>query len=197
MFSDEITLKTDALIFASRGGKKELFPAKFLAGITVGMIETVVLLSACVGTEFAVSGSSGFHSSVQFFVGPTAMDMEIGTAFLWYVGIMLMIGLLFSVMTMFLSEVCRNSIAVVAVMMLLWLLSMLNVPDSLGLIARIWSFFPVTFLGSWTFTDYHLVRLFGKPLTIIEAAPIIFLLLAVVLSVITKLHYDRYEVRGR
>lgn len=197
VFSDEISLKTDALIFSSRNGKKQLMSAKFLAGITVGLLETVILLIACVGTEFAISGAGGFHGSVQFFVGPTAMDMEIGTAFLWYVGITLVIGLLFSVTAMFLSEVCHNAIAVVAVMMLLWILSVLNVPDSLGLLARIWDFFPVTFLGSWTFTDYHLVWLFGKPLTIIQAAPIIYTISAILMAGIAKLSYDRYQVRGR
>lgn len=197
VFSDEISLKMDALIFASRNGKKQLVLAKFLAGITAGMIETIVLLTACIGTEFAISGAGGFHGSVQFFVGPTAMAMEIGTALIWYVGIMLVIGLLFSVMAMCLSQVCRNSIAVMAIMMFMWLLSMVNIPDSLGLLARIWAFFPVTFLGSWTFVDYHLVWLFGKPLTIIQAAPILYIVLTIMMTVITQLNYIRYQVQGR
>ena len=197
VFSEESSLKTDALIFSSRNGKKRLITAKFLAGITVGLLETAVLLAACIGTEFAISGFGGRHGSVQFFVGPTAMDMEIGKAFLWYVGIMLVIGLLFSVMAMFLSELCHNSIAVVAIMMFLWLLSMLNIPYSMSFLSRIWSYFPVTFLGSWTFTDYRLVYLFGKPLTIIEAAPIIYVFLAVIMAAVTKWSYDRYQVQGR
>lgn len=197
VFSEESSLKTDALIFSSRNGRKRLMAVKFLAGITVGLLETAVLLITCIGTEFAISGFGGRHGSVQFFVGPTAMDMEIGKAFLWYVGIMLVIGLLFSVMAMFLSELFHNSIAVVAIMMFLWLLSMLNIPYSMSFLSRIWSYFPVTFLGSWTFTDYRLVYLFGKPLTIIEAAPIIYVSLAAIMVAVTKWSYDRYQVQGR
>lgn len=197
VFSEEISLKTDALIFSSVNGKKRLMPAKFLAGITVGLMETAILLAACVGTEFAISGFGGRHGSVQFFVGPSAMDMEIGTALCWYAGITLVIGLLYSVMAMCLSQVCKSSIATIAVMMFLWLLSMLNMPDSLGLLARIWSFLPVTFLGSWTLTDYHLVWLAGKPLTVIQVAPLVYLVLSLVMAAITGWSYDRYQVQGR
>ena len=197
VFSEETILKTDALIFSSVNGKKRLVIAKILAGITAGFIETLILLIACVGTEFAISGFGGAETSVQFFVGPTAMDMTIGRAFVWYVGIMLVIGVLFSVIAMCLSEVCHNSIAVVAIMMFLWLMSMLNVPDSMGFFARAWAFLPVTFLGSWTFTDYHLVWFFGKQLTILQAAPILYTCIAVILVIITKVSYDRYQVKGR
>lgn len=100
-------------------------------------------------------------------------------------------------MAMCLSQVFRNSIAVVAVMMFMWLLSMFNIPERLGLLARIWNFFPVTFLGSWTFTDYHLAPFFGARLTIIEAAPIVYLCLSVVFIVIAKISYDKYQVKGR
>jgi hypothetical protein len=171
--------------------------AKFLAGITVGVFETAVLLLACVGTEFAILGMSGSEASVQFFVGPTAMDMKVGKALIWYVCIMLIIGILYSVIAMCLSQVTHNSLAVVAVLMFMWLMSMVNLPDSLGVIKRIWGFLPVTFLGSWTFTDYHLVWFFGRHLTIIEAAPVIYIMIAAILTVITKISYNRYQVKGR
>ena len=197
VFSDETSLKTDALIFSSVNGKKRLAIVKILAGITVGLIETITVMFACIGTEFAISGFDGSKTSVQFFVGPTLMDMEIWKALIWYIFIMLIIGILFSVMTMCLSEVCHNSIAVVAIMMLLWLLSVLNIPYSFNILSRIWRFFPVTFLGSWTFTDYRLINFFGKYLTIIESAPIIYLCLIVLMTVITKMSYNKYQVKGR
>lgn len=79
--------------------------------------------------------------------------------------------------------------------MFMWLLSMLNIPDSLGLLARIWNFLPVTFLGSWTFSDYHLVRLFGKYFTIIEIAPIIYIIVTGIMLFITKFSYDKYQIK--
>lgn len=197
VFADEVNLKMDSIIFSSVNGKKRLMAAKMLAGVTVGFVETLILLAACVGTEFAISGLSGQEASVQFFVGPSAMDMEIGEALVRYVVIMLIIGIMFSVMAMSLSQITHSTIPVVAFLMLLWLMSMVNIPDSLGILARIWNFMPVTFLGSWNFNDYHLVPVFGHMLTNIEAAPLIYPFIIVGLTVITIISYNRYQIRSR
>ena len=194
VFSDESQLRTDALIFSSRNGKATLVWAKILAGITAGLLETVVILLACAGTEFALSGFSGGETSVQFFFGPTAMDMPIRTVFWTYCVIMLIIGLLMSVFAMCLSQVCRNSIAVISIMMAFWLLSMLTPPYSWRLISQCCSYMPVTFLGSWTFSDYRMINIGGHLLTILEAAPILYLLATVLLSGITRISYGRYQV---
>ena len=194
VFSDEAQLHTDALIFSSRNGKKRLVTAKLLAGITVGMLETLLILLACVGTDFAISGFGGGETSVQFFVGPTDMDMKISTAFWIYTGIMLVIGLLMSVFAMFLSQVFRNSVAVIASMMVLWLISMLNPPYSWRLISQACSYLPVTFLGGWTFSDYRMVHLFGRLFTILETAPVVYLVFTAILGGLTQISYERYQV---
>ena len=194
VFSDEAQLHTDALIFSSRNGKKKLMTAKMLAGITVGMLETLVILLVSVGTEFAISGFDGGEASVQFFVGPTAMDMKISTAFWTCSGIMLVIGLLMSAFAMCLSQVFNNSIAVIASMTVLWLISMLSPPYSWRVISQACSYLPVTFIGSWVFSDYRTVELFGHLFTILQAAPVVYLILTVILSVLTKISYGRYQV---
>ena len=194
VFSDEAQLHTDALLFASRNGKKRLMTAKWLAGITVGMLETLVILLVSVGTEFVISGFGGGEASVQFFVGPTAMDMKISTAFWTCSGIMLVIGLLMSAFAMCLSQVFGNSVAVIASMTVLWLVSMLSPPYSWRLISQACSYLPVTFIGSWVFSDYRMVSLFGRLFTILQAAPVVYLILTAILSVLTKISYDRYQV---
>ena len=197
VFSDEIGLRTDALIFSSRNGKKKLLAAKLFAGITVGMLETIILLIVCVETEFAISGFAGGETSVQFFVGPTAMNMSIQKAFWIYVGIMLVIGLLMSVFAMCLSQLCKNSVAVIAIMMGFWLISMLNPPYSMRALSQAASFLPVTFLGSWTFSDYRMVGLFGHMFNILQFAPILYFVLAIILAKITRISYSKYQVAGK
>ena len=194
VFSDEAQLHTDALLFASRNGKKRLMTAKWLAGITVGMLETLVILLVSVGTEFAISGFGGGEASVQFFVGPTAMDMKISTAFWTCSGIMLVIGLLMSAFAMCLSQVFGNSVAVIASMTVLWLVSMLSPPYSWRLMSQACSYLPVTFIGSWVFSDYRMVNLFGRLFTILQVAPAVYLIFTVILSVLTKISYGRYQV---
>lgn len=194
IFSDEIGFKTDALIFSSRNGKKKLVTAKLLAGITVGMLETFILLIVCVGTEFALSGFVGGDTDVRFFVGPSAMNMTIQKAFWVYVGIMLVIGLLMSLFAMCLSQLCKNSVAVIAIMMGFWLISMLNPPYSMRIVSQAASFLPVTFLGSWTFSDYRMIGLFGHMFNILQIAPMLYLILSVIFAKITRISYNKYQV---
>ena len=194
MFSDERQLRTDALIFSSRNGKKRLVTAKLLAGAAVGLLETLVILAVCVITEFAISGFSGGEASVQFFVGPTAMDMPVRKAFLIFAGLMLIIGLLLSVFAMCLSQLTRSSTAVIAVMMGLWLVSMITLPYRMRFLSQVSSFLPVTFLGSWVFSDYRTVNLFGHLFTILQAAPVIYLLLTVLMCGAAEYSYGKYQV---
>ena len=194
VFSDEAQLRTDALIFSSRNGKNRLLTAKLLAGLSVGILETLLILLACVGTKFAIFGFDGGEASLQFFVGPTAMDMKVSAAFWIYAGLLLVIGLLLSVLAMCLSQVFRNSVAVIAAMMVLWLVSMLNPPYSWRLISQACSYLPVTFLGGWTFSDYRMVQLFGRLFTILETAPVVYLVFAAILSGMTKISYARYQM---
>ena len=122
------------------------------------------------------------------------MDMRISTAFWIYAGTMLVIGLLMSVIAMCLSQVFNNSIAVIASMMVLWLISTLNPPYSWRLISQACSYLPVTFLGSWTFSDYRMVHLFGRLFTILETAPIVYLVFTAILGGLTQISYERYQV---
>ena len=109
---------------------------------------------------------------------------------------MLVIGLLMSVFAMCLSQVCRSSVAVISVMTVFWLISMLNPPYSWRLISQACSYLPVTFLGSWTFSDYRTVEVFGHMFTILENAPILYLIMTALLSGLTKISYGRYQVTG-
>lgn len=194
IFSDERQLHTDALLFSSRNGKHRLAGIKLLAGVTVGVLETLLIFLICVITEFALSGFGGGETSVQFFMGPTAMDMSIRRAFWVCTGILLLIAVLMSVFAMLLSQLLRNSVAVIAVMMGFWLVSSLNPPYSLRVLSQILSYMPVTFLGSWTFADYRTVAVGGHLFTVLQMAPIVYALLSLLFAAATKHSYDRYEV---
>lgn len=56
---------------------------------------------------------------------------------------------------------------------------------------------PGAFIGSWTFTDYRLTKVFGHYLNIFQMAPVAWMFAAVVVFLIAKMSYDRYQVIGR
>lgn len=83
------------------------------------------------------------------------------------------------------------------IMVVVMLLSMLNIPENIRSISQAWRYMPGAFLGSWTFTDYRLTRIFGHYLNILQMAPIVWGLAAACALLIARLSYDRYQIKGR
>ena len=197
VFADEYSLRTDALVFSASNGKKRLSFIKFLAGLTAGLLEAVFLLVEGMVIQFLVYGGVDAETSIQFYFGPSAMDMRAKPALLLCVGIFLLIALFYSVLTMLLSQVFRSATVPIAAMALLLFLSMLNVPHRFRVISQLWAYAPATFPGSWTFTDYRLVTIFGHSFNILEVMPVLYVLLIVLLAVILYRSYCRTQIGGR
>ena len=194
VFASEYTLRTDALLFSSRNGKRRLSLAKLLAGITVGLAEAVFLIGEGTLVQFLIYGSADADTSIQFCYGPLLMDMPAKMALLLCIGILLLISVFYSVFVMCLSQLFRNPTIPMAAMALLMLLSMLNPPDRFRVLAQLASYMPATFPGSWTFTDYRLLTLFGAPLNLLQLLPLIYAVLTVLLIALTRSSYRRYQV---
>ena len=197
VFADEYNLRTDALVFSASNGKKRLSFIKFLAGLTAGLLEAVFLLVEGTAIQFLVYGGVDAETSIQFYFGPSAMDMCAKPALLLCAGIFLLIALFYSTLTMLLSQVFRSATVPIAAMALLLFLSMLNVPHRFRVISQLWAYAPATFPGSWTFTDYRLVTIFGHSFNILEVMPVLYVLLIVLLAVILYRSYCRTQIGGR
>ena len=72
---------------------------------------------------------------------------------------------------MFLSQVLNNRSAATAIMVIGLFLSMINVPEAFGLLSKVWSYLPGAYIGSWTFTEYRLIHIFGKFFNNLQMAP--------------------------
>lgn len=197
VFSDEYTLRTDALLLSSTEGKKRLCTMKFLAGLSVGLLEALLILGVNIGVQFAISGAVDASASLQLRYGPSAMDMPAQNALLICCGIMLILSLFYSAFTMCLSQLSRNATLPMAAMALLLILSMLNPPKRFRLISQIASYMPATFPGSWTFTDYRLVTIFGQQFNILQVLPILYFLLTLLIAGILYQSYRRTQIGGR
>lgn len=197
IYSDEYSLRTDAIVFASANGKKRLSPVKFLAGCTVGLAETVFIILANSGLVFLLYGAADHDASIRLVYGPTLMDMPVRKAFIICAGILLVIGLFYSVLCMLLSQVFKNPTAPIAVMAVLLICSMLNPPNSFRIISQIASYLPATFPGSWTFCEYRLLNIFGLRLNNIQAMPLLYFSLVIILAVLTGASYKKTEIKGR
>jgi len=71
------------------------------------------------------------------------------------------------------------------------------VPYEYRVLGQIFDFNPINTVAIWGFLDYRLVPVPGGFLTVQQAAPILYVLLAVVFMVIGRRAYLKYQVGGR
>lgn len=197
VFADEYSLRTDSLVFSSRSGKRRLAIVKLLAGITVGFAEAVFLIAEGTLIQFLIYGSVDADTSVQFYFGPTLVDMSAKRALLLCIALMLLFSVFYSALTMCVSQLFRSTTVPMAVMALVLLLSMFTPPDRFRILAQLADYMPAAFPGEWTFTSYRLLTLFGHSFNILEVLPALYVLLIVLLAVMLYRNYCRTQIGGR
>lgn len=197
VFADEYEKKTDQLLLCTLWGKQKLFHVKMLAGLTVGLIQTVLLFVIPLVLSFAFFGTDGFDAAIQLLVPECSLSLSIGTAFLITLGVALVIGVLYSVFSLFLSVVFKARAVVIAVMVLQLFSSMVNFPPEFRGLSDAWNYLPGTFLGGWMFTECRLVPILGHYLTAYQAAPILYLIAGILLIVFARRAYRNWQITGR
>ena len=98
---------------------------------------------------------------------------------------------------MFLSQVLNNRSAATAIMVIGLFLSMINVPEAFGLLSKVWSYLPGAYIGSWTFTEYRLIHIFGKFFNNLQMAPVFWLIASMLFIAIARSSYKHYQVKGK
>lgn len=196
VFADEKSRGIDQLIFSSVN-KHKIFGAKMLAAITLGFGVAVFFFALTFVLGIGIYGTTGFGAQIQNSIPLCMLPMTVGQAALIMFGVLVMAGILYAVLSAFLSQVLGNHSASMGVMVIVMLLSMINIPENVRSLSQVWRYMPGAFLGSWTFTDYRLTKVFGHYLNILQMAPIVWGLVAVVAFLIAKLSYDSYQVKGR
>lgn len=194
-FSIEYVRKTDAIIMCSRYGKSQLYFAKILAGTIFGIIVAILFFGVALLSSFLVYGTDGIHGALQITF-PTAtrnMDMEeaVGMLFLLFV----LIAILYSIGIMFLSIVLKNSVTVMAVPVGIMILTMLiDIPYQFRSASQIYDLLPTNLLVKWELWDDRLISVAGKFFTNFQIAPLIYLIAIILLFLLGKRKYQKYQI---
>lgn len=195
IFSLEYVRKTDAIIMCSRYGKTQLYFAKILAGILFGIIVAILFFGVALLSSFLIYGTDGIHGALQIAFPNATRNMDMGEAvgmlFLLYV----LIAVLYSVGIMLLSIVLKNSVAVMAVPVGIMILTMLvDIPYQFRVASQIYDLLPTNLLVKWELWDDRLVSIAGKFFTNFEIAPLIYILAIILLFLLGKRKYQKYQV---
>ena len=197
-FGEEHVRRTDQLILCSKNGKKPLYLAKMAAGITFGIGGTVLFYLVQFLTVLAIYGMSGFDLPLQLYLWMCSFPISLGGAILISFFLSLAAAILSSVFIMLLSELFRNGVAALSVMLGATLFTMfVSLPVRYGLISQLYNFMPMQFFNDTAFMDKRLFCIFGKYLTGLQAAPVFYLVSAIILAGIGYKVYKEYQISGR
>lgn len=198
LFPQEHLRRTDQLILSCRFGRGKAYAAKLLAGVTVGVGFTALLLLAYLGMLGLVYGLEGANVPA-LFTHLFPADLTIGEM----VGILFLAALaaavLVSVVVMLLAELTRNAIAAMAVVLGILLLTTMiyAVPENLRGLATLWYLIPSNFLCLRGAFRYPLLTLGEAAFPTWQVTPVVWLLLALVIALAGRWVYNRYQVGGR
>lgn len=197
VFPDEHSRRTDQLALCSVEGRKNLYWAKILAGISfsAGVSAFFSLLTAAM--NLLLYGTDGFTASFQFiycFFAP----MSCGRALLIAHGVMLIASVLFAILILLLSELTRNSTATLGIGTALLMAGMaVSIPGQYRILAQIWQWLPFSCLVIPNIFSYYTLPLFGHYFTAWQAVPVIYAAAGCGIAAAGKAVYGKYQVTGR
>lgn len=198
VFADEHLRKTDQVILGSRNGKKVLYFAKIAAGGTFVLVSTTIFLITGIVLLLAIYGADGLEGAIQLAIVQSSWKLNMGETILCCSALLLLMAGLYSVITMFLSESLRSSVAAMALVTgVFFILFFLNIPYQHRGLSQMLGLTPAKIMRANSWADLRLVNLFGKYLMAYQFAPILYVLIAVLLIVLGKRMYEHFQIGGR
>lgn len=198
VFQEEHVRKTDQLILSSRRGRRELYWAKFWAGMVFAFLLALVFALLTFGAVFCLYGTEGFDAAFQLVHTGSSCPISVGEAVLIAYLMVIFAGVFTGALVMLLSEVLHSSVGTLAVVIGMIMLPMLfAVPDEYRVLAQLWSYLPSDFVAAWGVFSMRLVILGDKVFLPYQAVPVLYSVLAVVFALGTKRAYVKYQVSGR
>lgn len=198
VFTVEHTRKTDQVILCSRFGKKRLYFAKLMAGLTVGIAFTLILTLLMFGIIAFLYGFDGYNTILQFVL-MRPFNLTLGQAVMILIGLSFAGAILVSVFTMALSELTKNSVSTIGIITGILILTMfiMEMPANLKILSEIWYMLPSNLVSLNGAFRYSMFLLGDRAMLSYQIAPIVYFAMAIIFSIIGKIVYNRYQISGR
>jgi len=198
VYPEEHIRKTDQLILSSKYGRGHTFLSKYLAGMFVAGMISLIFILFTFGVEFFIYGAEGFEVPLQLVYGQSSCQISVGQAVLILYSMILLASIFEGAFVMMLSEVLHSSVGTLSVAIgIIILTMMISVPEEYRLFAQMWNFLPSNVVAVWGTFSRYLVELFGNLYQTWQVVPVVYLLFGVGTTYITKISYVKYQVNGR
>ncbi len=195
VFTTEQVRKTDQLIFCSRHGKRALYLAKLLAGISFAAATALFYILVEAVLVLPVYGWDGFSSLFQLIYPDCSAHISAGQAVLISYGLLLAAAVFMGIFTMVLSEILKNGVGTLAVISGIIIFSMfVDIPGHVRILSQAWDYLPNNFLAIWSIFDCRLVSFAGRYFTNVQFVPVLYMVISGTLSAAGFQLYQRYQV---
>ncbi|MBO6214403.1 MAG: ABC transporter permease subunit [Lachnospiraceae bacterium] len=198
VFTIEHRQRTDQLLISCKYGRSETYFVKIAAGLSVVIgccIASAILLTLLIAVLY---GINGLDAAVQLELPLSAYSFTMGQFILVQMVVMLTAAILFAVFSMAMSEIIKNSLAVMGIMVGIFVFSQLElIPPQYRMLNQMKSMLPSNQISVWSLLEYRLVGVGGSYISSYVASPVIYLIISVILIIAGKVAYDRFQVSGR
>ncbi|MBQ8821740.1 MAG: hypothetical protein IJZ82_03800, partial [Lachnospiraceae bacterium] len=166
--------------------------------VTFGFTGAVAMLLASFIPTLLIYGTEGFDVALQIYSPFAHWNITMGEAVIIMALLYLVVAVFYSILTMFLSEALRNSVAVMGIMFGGMLFTLCYAPyTEFRIFNQIYELLPTMIFGMWEFLDLQLVKIFGVYFRNLQIAPILYMVCSVILVVAGRKLYKNYQVSGR
>ena len=195
VYARETADNMNQLLLCSRYGKKELYLIKFAAGLTWILAVALFVALAIFIPFYFVYGMEGMGEMLQLVKPLSMLPYTLGQMLGVYIVVYLLAAVLFASVTMLLSVITQNQLAVTCGMLGYLLIDLFaELPDSFGLIQKIWLLRPNAVLMNTGFSNYRLIHLAGRLFLNYQAAPVIYIVIIMAALLIGRWKYHRLQV---
>ena len=198
IFASETQRRTDLMVSASINGKKELYFAKILAGMTYAFGCVAALLITFYAYTACRWGITGMDCMVQSYMPLAQINMTLGGLLAILVTLLIFGTLLIASVTLFISNVTRNAVATMTIIIGMFIglfMAGLHVPLKARFLSQLLYLFPGIQVTSRVLYDYRLIKI-GRYFTQYQVAPVVYMMLSVVFIVAGYVFYARYEIKN-
>ena len=198
VFTIEHRQRTDQIVISCRNGRRKTFFLKIAAGLSV-VIGCCLVSAALLALLIAILyGMDGLGAAVQLELPLSDYSFTMGQFIIVQMIVMITAAILFASFAMAISEVVKNSLAVMGIMVGLFIFSQLElIPPRFRVLAQIKAMLPSNQISILSLMEHRLVGFGGHYVTTYVASPVIYILISVFLIVIGKIAYDRFQITGR
>jgi hypothetical protein len=92
----------------------------------------------------------------------------------------------------------RNGVAVMGLMIGIYIaIFIIDVPKSYRVISQSIAMLPTELINLWSLMDHRLINIFGNYYSMFTVSPVICLMLTVILCIIARQAYLRYQIGGK